>query len=203
MADDTLQLQLVAAPTAQHRAVAPRPVRTPPRRPHPARRRPLPSLAVRRTAFGLLVAIVLAAAVLAATDTGLIARGPSDSGGAGGGAGAGAGIGGAGPPTSSGGGILRVVTTSSTGATYAVSAGAHRLVVSARTPCWVEVSQGSRTLFAAVMPAGGSQSFGLTASTTVQLGSAGGSVTVSGGGGGASRRLTPPAAPYSYVLLRS
>ena len=196
MADDTLQLQLVVAPTAQHRAVGPRPVPTaprPPPPPRPAPRRPLPSLAVRRTAFGLLVAIVLAVAVLASTDAGLIGRGTANS--------RGAAAGGTAPPSSAGGGMLRAVSTSSSGATYYVAAGLHRLVVSARTPCWVEVSQGARTLFAAVMPAGGTQTFGLTASTTVQLGSAGGSVTVSGGG--RSRSLSPPAAPYSYVLVRS
>jgi hypothetical protein len=201
VADDTLQLQL-GAPTAQHRAVPaittvtpaltahraaePRPARGPARA---ATGRPRPSLAVRRAVFGLVVAVVLAAAVLAATAAGLISRGATNPGANGPGAVS---------RSSSARGVLTAVSTTSSGATYNVSAGAHQLVVSSRTSCWVEVSQGGRTLFAAVMPPGGSQTFGLTGATTVQLGSAGGSLTVKGGG--RSRRLAPPAAPYSFVL---
>lgn len=128
------------------------------------------------------VADLMAGGALAATYTGLV--------------GSRHGSGSAGAPARVTAPVARRVSSAAASADYAVDASSYRLVVAARSRCWVQVVDGGRATYAAVMPAGHSRSFSVTGGSRVELGSAGGSVTVSTGG--RSQRLTPPAAPYTF-----
>lgn len=138
------------------------------------------------TAVVLIAANVLAAGALAATEVGLLGSArPSPGPGP-------AVAASADPP-------LAMVSASTSSATYRLPPGPYELTVAATTPCWVEVTEAGRVQFAEVMPAGGSHSFAGAGRTTIELGSAGGSVTVSVGD--RRERLHPPVAPYTLALV--
>lgn len=144
---------------------------------------------LRRALAVVAVLDLLAIGALAATYTGLLGSSRRSSRGSG-----------PGSDRASAIAISEVGSTPSS-ADYRVSAATYEMSVTARYPCWVDVVDADRSLFAGVMTAGAVRTFRVSGQSRVVIGSGGGSVTVRTRGH--SQRLVPPSAPYTLTFTGS
>ena len=91
-----------------------------------------------------------------------------------------------------------LTTTSSNSANVAVGSAPYRIQFLAAGPCWVQVTSGSRTLFAGTLQPGQGRQFDLQGPARVELGSTGGRLALTYWGH--AFNLVPPGAPYTYTF---